>query len=151
MPDAYTTLYSKIRAAAGDSGTLKHGSVDTNSYMFRDAVIDANIELAVLDLSDYTTDGTQIVPSIATDNDTLLIVYTVAMFLLLDLVDEMMASESLTIKQSAPVRKLEFVATQVNRLLEEKGVVGSYDGSLAAIKNAEIRYSDRIVGIIESQ
>ena len=140
-----TDLYAKIRAACGDYGVMKNGVVDTNSYMFRNDVIGAALQLAVLDIPGYSMTESGLSPAIANDLDEAIIIYYAATILLADRVNEMVSSARVTIRQEAPKTKLEFVATQLNRLFSEKGAeMGSWEGSLGQILNDGIRMANRI-------
>lgn len=84
MATAYTVIIPLIRAAIGDYGIRDASAVIIQfSEDFHDTDIGKAIDLALLQFTAYSGDGTQITPSIADDLDKGAIVYYVALVLAL--------------------------------------------------------------------
>ncbi len=84
MATAYADIISLVRAALGDFGIRDHqGNVVSNSQDYADDDISSVITLVLLRFPDYSKDGTNIEPSLASDNDTGALSYYVALVLAL--------------------------------------------------------------------
>jgi hypothetical protein len=143
MATLFSALYSNIRSACGDHGAIKDGSLDSGTVEFRDDMIDSAIQLFLYELSGYSDDGSEgITPTIASDEDRLIIIYSVALMLLLGMEDLTIQTDiKITIGQGSKDLKIMNVASKLKHLLDVKTIPMATDSS----KNA-IRYlADRVI------
>jgi hypothetical protein len=84
MSTPYTELYPLIRAAVGDRGVRDgNGDLKPNTFDYADDDIAPVITLALLEIPDFSGDGTDITPTISTDDEKGLICFLSALYLAL--------------------------------------------------------------------
>lgn len=84
MATPYSDLRPLIRAAVGDFGVRdSNGDVIANKNDYADADVDAVISLTLLEIPGFSGDGTEITPTISTDDETGLIAWLSALYLAL--------------------------------------------------------------------
>lgn len=82
MSTPYTDIIPLVRAVVGDFGTRdQQGNLEPNSFDYDDASISSTLTLALLKYSSFSGDGTDVTPSITTDNDLGSIAYYTALLL----------------------------------------------------------------------
>ena len=149
MATAFNTLYDLIRAACNDHGVYKNSVLDTNSYIFRDDIIDNVLKLVLLDIDGYSAVNETVDPSIATDADKKLIVFSAALALMVGEVKDMFATKDSRFTKEAPTNQLLYVAGQLAACDNISKLAYAFDGSTAAIVNLGTRYADQMLNIIE--
>ncbi|GEM_PF-5447802 len=151
MATNYTSLYADIRAACGDWGDTQGGSsVVSSTYIFRDDMIKNALNLVLLDIADYSGDGSVITPTLSDDNDKLLVVLSTALLLLVGLTDQMYATRDEKFSKKIPTNQLELVAAMLAKAKSLNKLPVASDGSTAAIINVGIRWSNQLSTIVES-
>lgn len=79
---AYATLYPFCRVLVGDRGVRDaDGNILANSFDYANGDIDAALDMALLEIPDYTSTGQDTIPDLATDDDKGLLVAVAALYL----------------------------------------------------------------------
>ena len=153
---AFSELYSNIRAAAGDWGSMVSGSVDADTYIFRDDMIDATLRIVLLDSGTYSESeaGDEVSPGFSTDVDRLLVVYSAALALILSIPDTDVA-HGLGIKMTVKRKEeqLYYIVANIDRLLRRQTSTLPYahDSDLRSVYNIGTRWANQLPGLIESK
>jgi len=150
---AFSDLYGEIRTLCADHGVIKSGStVDSDSYIFRNDILDNAIKVILYELSAYSkaSGSNSVTPEFVSDNDRLILIYSVAVALLSGLNDEMLTSGDVRIRNAAPRRQLEYCVLRLCEFIaKSEAPPFAYDTSVQSIFNTAIRWSNQITGIYE--
>lgn len=148
MGTVFHTLHSLIRSACGDYGIVKNDEV--TDYIYRDDIIDGALSVILLNLPNYSSTGeNEITPTIESDTDKALIIYTTALYLLVKETASAFQTRDERFTKSAPSNQLLYVANELGKLENVDFLVGVSDGSVGAIINAGIRWANKLSTIIE--
>lgn len=147
MATQFRTLYRDIRTSCGDFGIQKNNEVI--DYIYRDDIIDAALSVVLLSISDYSSSGNEITPTITVDVDKLLIIYSTALFLLVKETASAFQTRDERFQKAAPNNQLLYVAQELSKLENVDFLVGVSDGSAGAIINAGIRWANKLSTITE--
>jgi len=145
MAETFASLYSLTRAALGDYGSLRGGAtVDSDTYLYRDDMLDGAMSLALLSFGDYSESASSITPDFVSDTWKKYFIYTVAVGLLsaeTDMADSMMGG---TLRKKQRKNLLDLAVIQLLSARDTVDAGRASDMAIAAIINANTRYSDAV-------
>ena len=150
MAETFASLYSLTRAALGDYGSLRGGATaDSDTYLYRDDMLDGAMSLALLSFEDYSESPTSsVTPDFVNDTWKKYFIYTVAVGLLsaeTDMADSMMGG---TLRKKMRKNLLDLAVMQLLGARDTVDPGRASDMAIAAIINANTRYSDAVIAAL---
>lgn len=146
MSTSYSDIITLVRAAIGDFGVRDaQGNIVQYSYDFHDDDISAVITLVLLRFSGYGGDGTNITPTLATDNDKGAVAYYVALILVLPGGTYSLEAPNMRYWVQANLELISHLIGELKYFMDDGDLSPSIWGALDQAYNEELVLADRII------
>lgn len=151
MATAYSVLRPFIRAVVGDFGVKdNNGDVIANRNDYDDADVDAVISLTLLELPDFSGDGSEVTPTISTDDEKGLIIFLAALYLALPNGPYSLEVPNMTYRQSANDNLIANIYGKYRKYLDNNGDTTALFGTYNLLFNTERLVSNRIQEVVNA-
>jgi len=149
MATSYTDLYPLIRAVVGDFG-VKDNNGDTipNRNDYDDGDVDAVIDLTLLEIPNFSGDGTDITPTISTDDEKGLIIFLAALYLALPNGPYSLELPNMSYRQSANDNLIANIYGKYRKYLDSNGDTSALFGTYNLLFNANRIISNRVQEVV---
>ena len=149
MATPYSDLRSLIRAVVGDFGVKdNNGNVIANRNDYDDGDVDTIITLTLLEIDGFSGDGTNITPTISTDDEKGLIIFLSALYLALPNGQYSLEVPNMIYRQAANDNLIANILGKFKMYQDRNGDRTALFGTYDLLFNADILVSNRIQAVV---